>query len=143
MGSRGGARVGELGWDGTVGHRMDVWAQRNQNLSHSGSNRHLRRSIVLLLSSLVATVVMGHFGLHAEHRALLFVPVFIGSLELFRGLYGSCFRRARRGERETLSGIKPVFDPMERQRARKKARQTLLHATVVALFLTLALVVLG
>ena len=106
------------------------------NLTPCRSAVRLRGGVGFFAVALGLTMLAMQPGVPAGYRLALVVPFFLAALGVFQGLYGTCLKRAMRGEREDPSGPEPILNPAVRATMHSEMRRILVRAGAVALACT-------
>ena len=109
------------------------------NLDARAQNAQLRFGVVMIAAALALAVVLLGVGAPAPYRALLAIPLFLGTYGVYAGLTRVCGFTALRGMRMTESGPAPVADRSDLESHRRRGLRVLGGSATIALAATVLL----
>ena len=106
------------------------------NLGPGAQDARLRRGVLTFGLATVGAAIGLEASAPRALLALLFVPFFFGSYDLWNGLYAVCPRLAWANARQVGCRVQDITLPAEQRRARRLATRSFLQGIVMALLAT-------
>lgn len=106
------------------------------NIGPRERRRRVVMGVVMIVLTALAAAWLVTGGAPRPWRLLVFVPAWIGALDVLQVRARTCVLLAARGVRNMDHGNEPLTDPRERDRVRAQARAVHLQSALLALAVT-------